>query len=114
MAAAGVEAQDRVAFLDKNVPEYFTMLFGAAKLNAVTVAVNWRLAPPEMAYILNHSKVKVLLIGEEFLGHLKSMGLEGDVQIVVIGENGGDYPTYDEWIASQDATDPMVDSAPTA
>ena len=34
MAGAGVENQDRVAFLDKNVPEYFTMLFGAAKLNA--------------------------------------------------------------------------------
>jgi len=113
MAAAGVGSQDRVAFLDKNVPEYFTMLFGAAKLNAVTVAVNWRLAPPEMAYILNHSKVKVLLIGEEFLGHLKSMDLEGDVQIVVIGEDGGDHPTYDEWIAGRDADDPMAESLPT-
>ena len=112
MAAAGVGSQDRVAFLDKNVPEYFTMLFGAAKLNAVTVAVNWRLAPPEMAYILNHSKVKVLLIGEEFLGHLASMDLEGDVEIVVIGEDGGDYETYDEWIAEHDAVDPMAPSAP--
>ncbi len=113
MAAAGVEAQDRVAFLDKNVPEYFTMLFGAAKLNAVTVAVNWRLAPPEMAYILNHSKVKVLLIGEEFLGHLKSMDLDGEVQVVVIGENGGDYPTYEEWLADQPTDDPMAESLPT-
>ena len=34
-----------VAFLDKNGPEYFEVLFGTAKLNAVLCAVNWRLAP---------------------------------------------------------------------
>ena len=45
MRAAGVTAGDRVAFLDKNRPEYFDMVFGAAKLDAVCVSVNWRLAP---------------------------------------------------------------------
>jgi len=112
MSAAGVTSQDRVAFLDKNVPEYFTMLFGAAKINAVTVAVNWRLAAPEMAYILNHSKIKVLFIGDEFLDHLAKMDLDGDPQIVVIGKSE-DYPTYTDWIAGHAAEDPMTPSAPT-
>ena len=49
LAAEGVAAQDRVAFLDKNGPEYFEVLFGGGKINAVNVAVNWRLAPAEMA-----------------------------------------------------------------
>src|SRR5690349_5916571 len=53
LAAAGVGAGDRVAILDKNCLEYFEVLFGAAKLNAVLVAVNWRLAPPEAAFIVN-------------------------------------------------------------
>ena len=44
--AAGIDAGDRIAYLDKNSPEYFTYLYGGAKLNAVSVAVNWRLAPP--------------------------------------------------------------------
>ena len=48
LIAAGVGAQDRVAHLDKNGPEYFSFLFGASKINAVGVAVNWRLAAPEM------------------------------------------------------------------
>ena len=41
---AGVGAQDRVGFIGKNIPEYFTLSSGAAKLNAVPVAVNcgWR------------------------------------------------------------------------
>ena len=51
----GVGAGSRVAYLDKNTPEYFTHLFGGAKLNAVSVAVNWRLAPPEMEYIIDNA-----------------------------------------------------------
>src|SRR3954447_6612095 len=50
---AGVGNQDHIAIIDKNGPEYFEILFGGAKINAITVAVNWRLAPPEMAYIIN-------------------------------------------------------------
>jgi long-chain acyl-CoA synthetase len=110
MLAAGVGNQDRVAFLDKNVPEYFTMLFGAAKINAVTVAVNWRLAPPEMAYILNHSKIKVLFIGDEFLDHLAKMDLEGDPTIIVLGKSDT-YVTYADWIADQATIDPLTPSA---
>ena len=43
------------------------MLFGAAKVNAVDVAVNWRLAPPEVAYIVNDAEAKVFVVGEEFV-----------------------------------------------
>ena len=45
LLAAGVRPQDHVAFIDMNGPEYFEVLFGCAKVNAVNVAVNWRLAP---------------------------------------------------------------------
>ena len=110
MLAAGVGNQDRVAFLDKNVPEYFTMLFGAAKINAVTVAVNWRLAPPEMGYILNHSKIKVLFIGEDFLDHMPKMELEGNPTIVVLGKSDT-HATYDDWIADHATIDPLAPSA---
>ena len=41
----GVQPGDRVAILDKNTPEFFELQFGAAKLGAVMVAVNWRLSP---------------------------------------------------------------------
>lgn len=111
MQAVGVGAQDRVAYLGKNLPEYFTMLCGAAKLNAVTVAVNWRLAPPEMAYIVNHAKVKVVLIGEEFVEHLDKMELDTEPTVVVLGASGR-YVTYEDWIADRAATDPEVPSAP--
>ena len=108
LKAAGVGSQDRVAYLDHNAPEYFTWLFGTAKLNAVSVAVNWRLAPPEMEYILNHSDSKVLLIGEEFLPQLAQMELQCKT-IVVLGDPGDSgYPTYHQWLAAHGKEDPNL------
>lgn len=107
LLAEGVQPQERVAFLDRNVPEYFSLLFGAAMVNAVTLAVNWRLAAPEMEYILNHAQARVLLIGEEFLGHLKKMKLETVKRILVVGA-AGEFTAYEDWIAKHDAIDPQL------
>ena len=117
LAELGIQSQDRVAYLDKNAPEYFTFLFGISKLGAVSVAVNWRLAAPEMEYILNHSEAKMLLIGEEFLGHLSTMNLDlkkhGPDNIVVLGDPGDTgYQTYEQWIASKSEADPDVPVSP--
>ena len=108
----GVEAQDRIAYLDKNTPEFFTYLFGASKLNAVTVAMNWRLAAPEMEYVLHHSQAKVLLIGEEFLPLLKEIKL-GLKHVVVLGDPGDSaYPSYQQWIGDHPNSDPAYTSDP--
>jgi long-chain acyl-CoA synthetase len=112
LAALGVGAGDRVAFLDKNSPEYFTQLFGGAKLNAVSVAVNWRLAPPEMEFILNDAEAKVLFVGDEFLEHLSKMSLETVTKVVVIGDPGfSGHPGFDEWISQFPAEEPGVQAA---
>jgi len=110
LLAAGVAPGDRVAFLDKNVPEYFSLLFGAAKVRAVTVAVNWRLAPPEMAYILNHAAAKVLLIGRDFLGHLEAMELENEPLVVAVEPGADGPPGFADWLAPYDDDDPLLPS----
>ena len=76
LAAEGVGVQDHVAFLDKNSPEHLEVVFGAAKLNAVSVAVNWRLAPPEVAYIVNDADAKVLVVGADFTSVLDAIAGE--------------------------------------
>src|SRR6187401_2820591 len=67
LAAAGVGSQDRVAFLDKNGIEHFEVFFGAALANAVCVDVNWRLAPPEVEFIVNDAAAKVFVVGPDFV-----------------------------------------------
>ena len=53
--AAGCGPADRIAYLGKNSDSYFEILFGGAKARVATVAVNWRLAPPEVEYVLADS-----------------------------------------------------------
>lgn len=107
LQAAGVGPQDRIAYLDKNAPEYFTYLFGGTKVGAVTVAVNWRLAPPEMQYILENSEAKVLLIGDEFLGHLAKMTLDPTIRVIVVGDPGSSgHARYEDWLQAHPAEDP--------
>ena len=108
-----VGEQDRVAFLDRSSREYFPFLFGAGMVNAVTVAVNWRLAAPEMEYILNNAGAKVLLIGDEFLGHLAQMDLPLMTTVIVLGDPGNSgYPTWDDWVNSFEPEFPGIDVAP--
>ncbi len=109
LASLGVGPADRIGFLDRNTPEYFTHLFGGAKLNAVSVAVNWRLAAPEMQFIIDDADVKVLFIGPDFLDHLAKMELPKVVKVLVIGDPGDSgHQSYADWVAGFDAADPDV------
>jgi long-chain acyl-CoA synthetase len=112
LADAGVGNQDRVAFLDKNGVEHFEIFFGAALLNAICVDVNWRLAAPEVAYIVNDAESKVLVVGPEFVPILDAIEAELTTvtKIVVIGGHSR-HEDYATWIARQPAVDPGAGSA---
>jgi long-chain acyl-CoA synthetase len=117
LADAGVGAQDRVAFLDKNGIEHFEMFFGASLLDAVCVDVNWRLAAPEVEYIVNDAQAKVFVVGHDFVPVLDAIAgsLTSVTTIVVIGgqlERESDHQSYDEWVARYPAGDPGTTSAP--
>ncbi|MDP6648652.1 MAG: long-chain-fatty-acid--CoA ligase [Acidimicrobiales bacterium] len=102
LRASGVGSQERIAYIDKNGAEYFELAFGCGLANSVTVAVNWRLAPPEMAYIVNDSQAKVLVIHEEFTDHLAAF--EADLThtetILVIGDHAT-HGSYSDWRNAQ-------------
>jgi len=113
LLAAGLAEQDRVALVDKNGPEYFEVLFGGGKANVVNVAVNWRLAAAEMAYIVNDAAAKVLFVGPDFLGHLEQMegALKTVQKIVVLGAHPR-HEAYAAWVGRHAAEDPRRPTAP--
>jgi acyl-CoA synthetase (AMP-forming)/AMP-acid ligase II len=55
LLAAGLKPGARIALLDKNDTNYFELQFGCAKAGMVLVPINWRLAPPEIGFIVNHA-----------------------------------------------------------
>ncbi len=66
LLAEGVRPGDRVAFLDRNGIEFFEVLFAASLAGAVTVPVNWRLAPAEMAAVIGDSGAEVAFVGSDY------------------------------------------------
>jgi long-chain acyl-CoA synthetase len=115
LRALGVSAGDRVAFVDKNGLEWYEVTFGLAKLGAVSVSVNWRLAPPEMAAIIEDAGAEVVIVGPDFVGHVEQV--EGDLPqvkaFVAIGRGGGHegWLDYDAGVRVQPAEDPGVRSS---
>src|SRR5438128_7835647 len=105
---AGLPEQSRVAFLDKNGPEYFEVLLGGGKANVVNVAVNWRLTPAEMAYVVNDAAARLLIVGPDFVGHLDQVEplLKSVERILVIGGHPR-HEAYEAWVARHLAEDPQ-------
>ena len=63
-AARGISLGDRVAFLTWNLPEQVTGIYGLLKIGAVPVPINYRLAPNEIAYIINDCAARLLVFEE--------------------------------------------------
>ncbi|HEX3606734.1 MAG TPA: long-chain fatty acid--CoA ligase [Candidatus Dormibacteraeota bacterium] len=66
LRALGVNHGDRVAYLDLNHPDFFLTLFATAKLGAIFVPLNFRLTPPELAFIIGDAGVHTLIHDEAF------------------------------------------------
>src|SRR6266849_1143403 len=64
---AGVQPGDRVAFLSMNCHRLLEAYYGVPEASAVLLPLNVRLAPHELAYILNDAGAKVLFLEKQFL-----------------------------------------------
>lgn len=110
-AQAGVGLGDRVAFVERNGAEFFDVVFGLAKLGAVGVPINWRLAVPEMHHIIEDSGAALVVVGEDFFGHIEA--IEDDLGIGVIAIGAHDrWPAFNGWAAAHPAVDPGVTTGP--
>jgi len=108
----GVTRGDRVAILSFNHPDYLVLLYACARLGAMLVPLNWRLAVPEQAFILRDASVKALVVEQAFAAVIAPLKATlPDVRVI-----GLDFaPAFDELLAagSGDGRNPHVDlSAP--
>jgi acyl-CoA synthetase (AMP-forming)/AMP-acid ligase II len=110
LLAAGVRPGARVCYLGKNSDHYFEALFGAAKAGAVMAPVNWRLAPPEIVYIVNDCMAEILFVGPEFVELVRRIAPELSTVNRFISMEGGvpEWPDYETWRDSQSAQEPKV------
>jgi fatty-acyl-CoA synthase len=64
LRARGLSRGERVAFLGLNSVELVIAMFASARIGAVFVPLNTRLAPPELADLVQHSGAGLLLVDD--------------------------------------------------
>ncbi|MBM4347031.1 MAG: AMP-binding protein [Deltaproteobacteria bacterium] len=69
----GVKKGDRFAILAYNCVEWLEFYAGSAKRGQVTVPVMFRLAPPEIEYVVKHSDSKAFIVAKEFVPMVNSI-----------------------------------------
>jgi acyl-CoA synthetase (AMP-forming)/AMP-acid ligase II len=67
LTARGVGAGDVVALFSYNNLEFLATIFAANHLGAIAMPINWRLAAPELRFILEHSGARALVCGPELV-----------------------------------------------
>lgn len=108
LIADGCGPDARVGFMGKNSDYFVEIVFGTFKAGTVMVGVNWRLAGPEVEYVLNDAKVETLFVGKDFMPLVES--IKGNVPSLrtIIAIDGGhdNWPSFTSWRDQQPDTDP--------
>ncbi len=96
----GARHGDRIAWLGFNHPDLLVLLFAAARLGLIVVPLNWRLAAPEHAFILNNAGVRAVIAHRQFLEALAGEALPSGCRRVVIDGPFEDTDTLEDLVAA--------------
>ncbi len=107
LAARGIGHGDRVALMLPNIPQFVAAHYAVARLGAVVVPLNVLYKADEIAYILNDSETKALIIFEGFYpqGAEAVKGAASVEQVIVVGQGAAPEGTT-HWAQLLDGTAP--------
>ena len=106
---AGLATGDRVAVLSKNSIEYVVLYYAAARVGVVPVPLNYRLAPPEWAWIVADAGARMLLASGDFVAAIDGVrDTLGAVQhfVAIDAPPAAGWHSYRDWVAREPATPP--------
>jgi len=108
----GVQPGDRVAYVGENAPSFLAVLYGAAKMGGVPTALNFRLAVPEVEYIIDNSEPAVVVLGHG-QERLAAAAAACESVHTVVTMTGGDHSTsWDAWLEGVGDDDPGYSRGP--
>ena len=106
----GIQPGDRVAFLCLNTTDVMELIFGCWRIGAICLALNFRLTPPELLFILNDSETSMVLVDDPFAGVAKATQEHCPSVKHWVGTTG--VGKESEWEAGLAAADPIYDFYP--
>src|SRR4051812_901476 len=109
--AAGLSPGDRIAVLDLNHPSCLELTMASAQAGTANAVINFRLAPAEIAYVINDAKARILFVGPEFAGAVEALRAKLPTLERVICVGGPD-DEYEAWLAAQEPDATVHAAAP--
>lgn len=88
----GAARQDRIAILAMNTPEYVEVYGACERAGFIVTTVNFRLAAPEILYVLNDSAPQALIFEAQYADLVD--GLRGDLSVERFICLGGEAPAW--------------------
>jgi fatty-acyl-CoA synthase len=111
LAAAGVRRGGCAAYLGCNSPEMLALFFACARLGALFMPLNWRLAAPEHRQMLDDCPPGVLVVEAPFLEQTDACRRKADpMRCVALGSGRAGWQDWDDFLAAGSAVpeDPAV------
>ena len=112
LLALGLGKGDRVAVLGENSLEHLLVFMAASKMGAVTVSLNYRLAPAELAYIINDANTRVLVALDGMEQSLAGLRQQVAEDITVLSHGFADTLDWSQWMAQHPQSKPVAEPAP--
>ena len=105
---AGIRPQDRVGMLGMNSINYCVMYGACALYGFIASTVNFRLAPPEMQYVVSDAAQRILIFEEGYVDAIDSIraNLNAVEKYVVIGQAPEWATSWDDFVAGGDEAGP--------
>jgi acyl-CoA synthetase (AMP-forming)/AMP-acid ligase II len=110
LLARGAAKGQRVAYLSKNSAEYASVQFGIAKTGAASVPINFRLAVPELDYILSDSEPSLLIYESDCAPTVREIAAprRGLTTLELPSSGPGDVVSATPWLADTPEDEPEV------
>jgi len=97
LLARGIQPGDRIAIMCQNCPDFLTVLLACSRIGAVLCAVNYRLAPEEIRYVVQDSEAKLLIVADEELATLSDAVQQAQPELNILASHN---QSWTEWLSS--------------
>ncbi|WKG03709.1 fatty-acid--CoA ligase FadD5 [Mycolicibacterium sp. HK-90] len=116
LSRRGVGFGDRVLILMLNRPEFIEAMLAANRLGAIAVPVNFRMTPPEVAFLVSDCDARVVVTEPVLAGVATAVrDLDATLSTVIVAGEGTEGPAddtvlgYEDLIAEEGQPAPPVD-----